>query len=95
MDISLRVHILVGHYVLYPIREYLPIIFFKKKIKKIEDYSQLYPIRELLTLLGLDQAATGNLSGPETQGVYSSFQLSMDRTSHVVKFTRMREPRSH
>ena len=28
------------------------------------------------------QAVTGNLSGLETQRVYSSFPLSMDRTSH-------------
>ena len=57
--------------------------------------STLYTGASFLTLLGLDQAVTGNLPGPETQRVYSSFPLSMDRTSHVVKFTRMREPRSH
>ena len=50
-----------------------------------------------LTMLGsdIDQTIIGNLSGPETQRVYSSFPLSIDRTSHVVNFTRMREPRSH
>ena len=29
-DISLRVNILVGHYVLYPVREYLPTLYLKK-----------------------------------------------------------------
>ena len=57
MDISIREHILVGHYVLYPIREYLPIIFSKNQKNRGLLSALPYTGASFLTLLGLDHSS--------------------------------------
>ena len=74
MDISLRVIVLVGHYVLYPIREYLPIISStKQKIGGIIVSSTLYG--SLLAMFEIDKIGheiTSPVQNPE--GRYCLFQ---------------------